>query len=115
MASSFYQSFKLQILSIFSLSKDAAHIYVGLLCFLIWITVFKKPIYLVKSLIPVLLVSLLMESFDLRDDYVAFGHLRWHASVHDVLNTLFFPALLVMIFKYRLIMPDQVDSDKIEK
>ncbi len=103
MDSSVYQLFKLRFLSIFSLSKDAAHIYVGLLCFLAWVGLFKKSIRSLKSLIPVLLVSFVMEILDLRDDLVAFGHFRWHASLHDILNTLFFPTLIVVLLKYRLI------------
>ena len=58
----------------------------------------------IKTLgVGVLVVAMLMEAFDLRDDFASFGHFRWNASLHDILNTVFWPAVVVVLFKFRLI------------
>jgi hypothetical protein len=79
------------------------HIYIGLSALLLWVLFRRKPLGLWKNLIPVLIVAMLMEAFDLRDDFTSFGHFRWGASLHDILNTMFWPVLLVILFKFRLI------------
>jgi hypothetical protein len=85
------------------LTKDAMHIYIGLSVLLLWVLFRRRSLGLLKNLIPVLIVAILMEGFDLRDDYASFGHFRWSASLHDILNTLFWPALLILLFRFRLI------------
>ena len=103
MNTSIYQSIKLQIISFFNLSKDAAHIYIGLLAFFLWVVLSRKPLGSLKSLIPVLILAAVMEFFDLRDDLNSLGHMRWSASFHDIINTIFWPAVIVFIFKLGLI------------
>ncbi|MBN1831585.1 MAG: hypothetical protein JW896_05680 [Deltaproteobacteria bacterium] len=103
MNTSTYQLVKIHVLSFFDLTKDAMHIYIGLSAFLLWVLVTRKSLGLWKNLIPVLIAAMLMETFDLRDDFNSFGHFRWSASLHDVLNTVFWPAIIVILFKFRLI------------
>ena len=103
METSTCQSIKLIILSLVGLSKDAIHIYIGLLCFFILLIVFKKPIDSWQLLIPVLIVSVAMESLDLRDDLLSLGYFRWSASLHDIVNTMFWPLAIVLLFKFRLV------------
>jgi cell shape-determining protein MreD len=45
----------------------------------------------------VLLVALLGEAVDMRDDLMSVGHWRWAASLHDVLNTVFWPSVLLLL------------------
>ena len=103
MNTSTYQLIKIHVLSFFDLSKDAMHIYIGLSILLLWVLLRRKSLGLWKNLIPVLIVAILMEAFDLRDDFASFGHFRWSASFHDILNTMLWPALLVVLYKFRLI------------
>ena len=103
MKTSLYQLTKLEVLSLVNLTKDAIHIHVGMITFLAWLVIFRKPINSLKSLIPVLIVVLMMEAFDLRDDYNAFGYFRWMASLHDFLNSMLWPILLVVFSKWYLI------------
>jgi hypothetical protein len=42
-----------------------------------------------------------MEFFDLRDDWRAAGHLRWAASLKDVVNTNLVPLAVVVIARMR--------------
>ena len=103
MHTSLYQNVKLHILSFCHLSKDAAHIYIGLIVFLVYVLLFRKRLGSFKALVPVLLIAVGMELLDLRDDFNALGNLRWGASLHDILNTLFWPTVIVLLAKVRLI------------
>jgi hypothetical protein len=103
MNTSTYQLVKIHVLSFFDLTKDAMHIYIGLSALLLWVLFRRRSLGLLKNLIPVLIVAILMEAFDLRDDFTSFGHFRWSASLHDILNTMFWPAVVIVLFKYRLI------------
>ena len=103
MNTSFYQNIKLHFLSLVHLSKDAVHIYIGLIVFFIYVLIFRKSLNSLKGLIPVLLIAVAMELFDLKDDYYSLGYFRWGASLHDIINTLFWPFIIVIFFKLKLI------------
>jgi hypothetical protein len=100
MDTSFYQSIKQIVLTISGLSKDAIHIYVGMTVFSAWVIVFKKTAYSLKSVLPVIAVALLMESIDIWDNFHTTGKLRLPASLHDILNTVFWPLMMVFLFKF---------------
>lgn len=85
------------------LSKDAVHIYIGLLVFFCAIVIWKKGRIQSACLIPVLVVAFGMETFDLVDDWCSFGYPRWEASFHDVVNTSFWPLAIVILAKLRAI------------
>jgi hypothetical protein len=90
-----YQLVKLRILDVIPVSKDAAHIYVGMACLLLALVAFRAPLRSYRALIPGLLAALAMEVLDLRDDRAGLGHFRWDASFKDVVNTNLLPLLLV--------------------
>jgi hypothetical protein len=96
-----YQLLKLKILSVVPLAKDAAHIYIGFACFVLAVTILRIRPTSFKAVLPGLVVSLLMEVPDLRDGLVSTGHLRWAASLKDVVNTSLIPLLLVALFRSR--------------
>ena len=88
-----YQLLKLWILAVLPLTKDAIHVYIGFLCLLTALIVFRRRLTSYWALVPGLLVSVTMEVFDLRDGYgVA-------ASVHDLINTNLLPFVLVTLAK----------------
>ncbi|EAQ98174.2 hypothetical protein [Congregibacter litoralis] len=97
-----YQLMKIHILNAVDLSKDAVHIYVGMAVFLITIIVWQRGRISWLSLIPVIAVATVMEALDLHDDSRSFGYLRWGASAHDLLNTVFWPTVIVLLAKLRL-------------
>lgn len=103
MNTSTYQLIKIHVLSFFDLTKDAMHICIGLSALLLWVLFTRRSLGLLKNLIPVLIVAILMEAFDLRDDFASFGRFRWSASLRDVLNTVFWPAVVIVLLKFRLI------------
>ena len=55
-----YQTFKLYLLSLIPLTKDATHMYIGMLVLLIWVIGFRHPLHSLKSVIPVILVASVM-------------------------------------------------------
>jgi hypothetical protein len=86
-----YQILKLWVLAVIPLTKDAIHIYIGFLCLLTALIVFRRRLSSYQALIPGLLVSITMEIFDLRDGY------GWAASVHDLVNTNLMPFVVVTL------------------
>ncbi|WOJ97104.1 hypothetical protein R0137_00685 [Congregibacter brevis] len=91
-----YQLMKIHILNAVDLSKDAIHIYVGLAVFLVAIVVWQRGRISWLSLLPVVAIAIIMEALDLHDDSRSFGYLRWGASAHDFVNTVFWPTVLVI-------------------
>ena len=95
-----YQNAKLIILSILEISKDAVHIHVGLIVFFAAVVLWRKGSIDAWCLIPAVTVASLMEMLDLRDLYTRLGHLNFaalSASVHDLINTLLWPVVIVIL------------------
>ncbi len=97
METSAVQAVKLTIVAATGLSKDALHIYVGLTVYLISSLALRKN---TRAYIPILIVVLVAcagEVLDMRDDIRSLGYWRWGASMHDVINTSFWPCVLYVI------------------
>lgn len=94
-----YQLLKLKVLSVVPLSKDAAHIYIGFACFLLAVALLRISPSSWRAILPGLLVSMLMEVPDLRDNLADTGRWHWAASLKDVVNTNVIPVLLVLLFR----------------
>ncbi|KQT31050.1 hypothetical protein [Methylophilus sp. Leaf414] len=111
METSAIQSIKLAIVAATGLSKDALHIYVGLAVFLVAAIVFRKPL---RSNVPwfvVVSVAITGEVLDMRDDIASLGYWRWGASLHDILNTLFWPSVFLLLAKYGIIFHASSDRN----
>lgn len=86
------------------LSKDALHIYLGLAVFLLVATALRKPL---RSFVPwaaVVVVALAAELMDLRDNLASLGQWRWSASLHDLANTMFWPTVLMVLARARVLV-----------
>jgi hypothetical protein len=90
-----YQIFKLWWLAVLPLTKDAIHVYIGFLCLLIALIVFRRRLTSYWAIVPGLVVSVLMEILDLRDGY------NWVASAKDLVNTNLIPVVLVTLARLR--------------
>ncbi|MFT3906611.1 MAG: hypothetical protein QM718_09935 [Steroidobacteraceae bacterium] len=100
MSTSAVQSAKLTVMAFTGLSKDALHVYVGLSVFLLTALFVKGSL---RSPLPWLLAALVAcagEVADMIDDIHVFGHWRWRASLHDVLNTLAWPTVLFLLARF---------------
>ena len=42
-------------------------------------------------------IAVLLEILDIKDDLGSLGYVRWAASIHDLLNTIFYPIVLVAL------------------
>jgi hypothetical protein len=98
-----YQLFKLRVLELIPVSKDAAHVYVGMGCLLLALLILRAPLRSYWALLPGLIAAVTMEVFDLRDDLVTVGRFRWGASLKDVVNTNLLPLILVAVARLNLI------------
>ena len=100
METSFYQSLKLWIISVVDLSKDALHIHVGLVVFVFCLWIFRKKKALALPCLVACLTAMGLEVLDMKDDLASLGYWRWRASLHDILNTSFWPVCLFLFFKF---------------
>lgn len=93
---------------VLSLSQDALHIHVGLLVFFAAHLVFRRRLGDVLPVLLVLAISVFGEALDMARlaDQGVFA--PW-ASVHDILNTTFWPAVLTTGF--RIWRADAADCD----
>lgn len=91
------QTTKLAIVSATGLSKDALHIYVGMAVYLTLIVLVRRFRPWI-ALLAVLLIACAGEWVDRRDDIASLGYWRWQASVHDILNTLFWPTAITLLW-----------------
>lgn len=103
MAASIFQYIKLTVVEATGLSRDALHIYVGLTIFLLAAVVFRKTLRSVIPLLVIFLVAVFGELLDMRDDISTFGYWHWRASLHDLMNTLFWPVILLFLARYSML------------
>ncbi len=101
METSFYQLFKLHLMHYLPLTKDAIHVYLGLIVYFCASGLLRRASWW-WPVVVVLALSLVMEAFDLRDDFASFGYLRWGASLHDIVNTVFWPAVVATVLRFKL-------------
>jgi hypothetical protein len=90
------QSLKQTIVENLHLAKDGIHIYLGVACFLLAISVGRRSPRSWQALIPGVIVSIGLEVLDLHDDLASLGHFRWAASLKDIVNTNLIPLLLIV-------------------
>lgn len=92
-----FQQLKLVIVELLSLSKDALHVHVGLFVFVAAILLLGGRRTPWLAWLAAAAVAAGLEVLDLRDDLTTAGHPRWLASLHDLVNTLFWPTVLTLL------------------
>lgn len=106
------QASKLAVIAATGLSRDALHVYVGLAVFLGASVLSRRSI---RSLVPwaiVVLVALLGEAVDLRDSLSRPGVWRWAWSVRDIVNTIFWPTVIVCIARFTGAFGTSADTNR---
>jgi hypothetical protein len=98
-----YQLLKLKVLGFLHLSKDAAHVYIGVLLLLLAVVLFRRPLRSWTALLPGLVATVIMETLDLRDGYADDGVWHWRLTLEDVINTNLLPVLIVFLAKRGLL------------
>ncbi|HXH31790.1 MAG TPA: hypothetical protein VNJ01_13335 [Bacteriovoracaceae bacterium] len=96
---SFYQSLKPIVMDILGLSKDAIHIYIGTVAFLITFLLFKKKSPCFILLVPGILISIFLEGLDLWDDYRFSVRSDISSNIHDILNTNLIAVMVLTVLR----------------
>ena len=94
------QRLKLAIAELTGLSKDTLHVYVGLAVFLAVAAVSPRRLRSIVPLLAVAAVAIAGELVDIRVDLATVGYWQWKASIHDMLNTLFWPAMIWLLARF---------------
>jgi len=100
MSTSTVQLIKLAVVAATGLSKDTLHVYVGLTAFLLAALVSREPLRSAAPWLAVLSIASLGEFIDMIDDIWSLGYWHWSASIHDVINTIFWPSVLFLIARF---------------
>jgi uncharacterized membrane protein YqgA involved in biofilm formation len=96
------QELKAAVVSATGLSKDALHVYFGLIVFVAVAAAFRRPFRSIIPWLAVIGVAIVGELVDVRDDLASLGHWRWSASLHDFVNTIFWPTVLLFLAQRRV-------------
>jgi hypothetical protein len=96
------QSLKMTIVETLHLAKDGIHIYLGVACFLIAISIGRRSPRSWQAMLPGVIVAVVLEVLDLRDDFNSLGYFRWAASLKDIINTNLIPLILIVAARFGL-------------
>lgn len=91
------QLFKEYAIGATGLSKDALHVYAGLLLFLAVRMVWRRRGGWVLGWLAALSVALLVEWLDMRTEYIEANLQPDSAHWHDIWNTMFWPSVLLLL------------------
>ena len=56
------------------------------------------------AMVAALAVAMTGELLDMRDDIASLGYWRWGASLHDIANTVFWPAVLAALARWSSVL-----------
>lgn len=96
----FYQDFKIIIIKIVHLSKDAIHIHVGFFALMAMLLLSRKKLYQPIILLAPFILSLMMEALDIWGDINIGRRANIPASIHDLINTNLIPVCLLFWAKW---------------
>jgi hypothetical protein len=91
------QVIKMAVSSTVGLSYDGLHVYVSLMVFFMIARILHKPLSSLTPWFAVLLIGVAGEVLDRRDDLNQLHHWRWEASLHDIVNTMFWPSVILLM------------------
>lgn len=75
--------------------------HIGLVVFFLGVLLLNRRKISWISLMPVMLVAMTMEAIDLHDNYNSMGYFRWNDSLHDFVNTCLWPAIIIIIVRFK--------------
>ena len=102
MYSSTFQQFKIYIVNLTDLARDALHIYAGLLVFFMVAFLHQRQLKSVWAILAVIVIAIGCELLDARDDLIHHGYWRVGASLHDILNTCFWPFMIWLMARFKV-------------
>jgi len=87
-----------------SLSKDALHIYVGMIVMMIVVIGFRRSLADWRPIAAVAIASIAGEIWDVVDTYSHGGTPRWNANWKDIWNTMFWPTALFLLARFTRVL-----------
>lgn len=97
-----FQELKIYVVNFTELSRDALYIYAGLVLFFIVAFFHHRQLKSKWAILAVLIVAIAAELFDARNDLIKHGYWRVGASMHDMINTIFWPLLIWLMARFRV-------------
>ena len=107
-----FQAVKAAIVTFTDLGRDALHVYVGLAALILSAGMLRKSL---RSLLPwfiVAAIAVAAELLDLRDDMARNGIPRWGASLHDIVNTLFWPSVILLLARRGIVFAARAEQGR---
>ena len=95
-----FQQFKVALVQLLGLPKDALHIYVGLAVFLAAAALLRRPLGSWVPIAAALAAALAGEAWDVIETHAAGAQIHWDRNWHDIWNTCFWPATLFLLARY---------------
>lgn len=95
-----FQDTKIWLVYTLGLSKDALHIYVGMIVYLGTAALFRLPLRDFRPWLAVLLAALAGEAWDIYDTAAIAAPQDYPANWHDIWNTLFWPTAILLLARY---------------
>ena len=89
------------------LTRDSLHIQIGLAAFFICAWVLRVPLSNWKPLALVFVLELINELLDIRRNLMLYSHVGWRDSLHDIVNTAFWPTLIFVMVRYGIVFRRQ--------
>lgn len=98
------ESWKVVLIDVLSLTRDSLHIHIGLLIFFGVALIWRLPLQSRWPWLVACAVALSGEVVDISGALPTFGYWQVTASVHDVVNTLFWPTTLALLARFTEVM-----------
>ncbi|WP_336040279.1 hypothetical protein [Acinetobacter calcoaceticus] len=98
-----FQEFKIYIVNLTDLARDALHIYAGLAVFFIVAFFHHRQLKSSWAIWATIIIAIGAELFDARDDLINYGYWRVGARVHDIINTVFWPFIIWLMVRFKIL------------
>ncbi len=104
------ESMKVILENCLTLSRDSLHIHVGLIIFFALVVLGRQPLRSPWPWTAAFVAAVLGEVIDLTRYFPYVGYDQINASVHDLLNTMFWPTVLLLLGRFTHVMQRQPPS-----
>lgn len=101
---SMFQDFKILLVDTFGLSRDALHVYVGLIIFFGTALIFRLALRDIRPVLAVLLAACVGELWDIYDTEAVGAQQVYAGNWQDIWNTMFWPLVIMLLARFTGIM-----------
>jgi len=105
-----FQEAKLWLVDNSGLTKDALHVYVSLTLFFGSALLFRWRLSGWRPWLVVAVAAIAGELWDIRDTLSYGGHIAWAEGRRDLINTLFWPSVILILARYTHLFPQPFDE-----